>query len=76
MPQPHSNLTSPINPDGVPIFLNWNNLVVGTSVFIPALNMRLLKRQMTKEAAWRQVHVVGMERIEGGKLGMRFWRVL
>jgi len=31
---------------------------------------------MTKEAAWRQVHVVGMERIEGGKLGMRFWRVL
>lgn len=69
-------LQSPIQPDGVPIFVAWHDLAIGTSVFIPAINLTKLRKQMTKEAERRGFRVVGWERIESGKLGMRFWRVL
>jgi hypothetical protein len=66
----------PIQPDGVPIFVAWHGLAIGASVFIPAINLIKLRKQMTKEAERRGFRVVGWERIESGKLGMRFWRVL
>jgi hypothetical protein len=67
---------SPIQPDGVPIFVAWHDLVIGASVFVPAVNLTKLRKQVTKEAERRGFIVVGWERIESGKLGMRFWRVL
>ena len=66
----------PINPDGIPIAVHWHSLVIGSSVFIPAINMALLIKQMKKEAKRRDIHLVYTERIESKKLGVRFWRVL
>ena len=66
----------PINPDGIPIAVHWHSMVIGSSVFIPAINMARLIKQMKKEAKRRGMHLVHIERIESRKLGVRFWRVL
>ena len=65
-----------INPDGVPINVVWADLVVGASVFIPAINMAKLVRQMRLAATARGIQLKWVERIENGKLGTRFWRFL
>jgi len=49
---------------------------VGMSVFIPAVDLFRLKDQVTKESYTLGITLKGMNRIEGGKLGMRFWRIL
>lgn len=49
---------------------------MGASVFIPALNLSKLIRQMQREAELRGIRLVHAERIEAGKLGVRFWRVV
>jgi hypothetical protein len=65
-----------INPDGVPITVVWSAMVVGASVFIPAVNITRLARQMNAAASKRNMALKWAERIENGKLGARFWRVL
>lgn len=65
-----------VNPDGVPIVVEWDQMAVGTSVFIPAINHEKLKVQMSRQAADRGMRLEGRSRIEGGKYGMRFWRTL
>jgi hypothetical protein len=63
-------------PDGVVIDINWGAFEVGTSVFIPAVNLTMLKKQMQILAKRKQMQIKGFDRIESGKLGMRFWRIL
>lgn len=63
-------------PDGVVIDINWGAFEIGTSVFIPAVNLASLKKQMQTIANHKKVTLKGLDRIEGGKLGMRFWRIL
>lgn len=77
--RPSKNKQEPrgeINPDGVPILIAWAGLCVGASVFVPALNISRLVRQMRRAANSRHMHLQWAERIENGKLGARFWRVL
>ena len=80
MPPPQSQALlptpDPINPDGVPITVFWHELVVGASIFIPAINMTKLIKQMYTEAKLKEMRLVGRERSEGGKIGVRFWRVV
>jgi hypothetical protein len=68
--------SKPINPDGVEIKVRWSLFPVGASVFIPAINLSKLIRQMKREASLRELRLVHAEQIEAGKLGVRFWRVL
>ncbi len=63
-------------PDGVVIKINWDDFVVGASVFIPAINLTELNKQMQIIAKEKEIKLKGFDRIEGGKLGMRFWRIL
>jgi hypothetical protein len=63
-------------PDGVVIDINWGAFEVGTSVFIPAVNLTMLKKQMQILAKRKQMQIKGFDRIESGKLGMRFCRIL
>jgi hypothetical protein len=63
-------------PDGVVIDINWGAFEIGTSVFIPAVNLAMLKKQMQILAKRKQMQIRGFDRIESGKLGMRFWRIL
>ena len=68
--------SSYVSPDGVRMFVDWNRLGVGMSVFIPALNHEELKSQIGLLAKATGVIVRGHSRIEGGKYGMRFWRMV
>lgn len=45
------------------------------SVFIPAIDLRRLDSQMHVIARRLDYVIKGVERIEGGLLGMRFWRI-
>lgn len=65
-----------ICPDGVPIEVVWSGFVVGASVFIPAINLSKLIKQMQSASGKRRIEIKWRERIEGGKLGVRFWRIL
>ena len=68
--------TGKVCPDGVVISVNWDEFVVGSSLFIPAINLVMLNKQMQIIAREKKMGVKGYDRIEGGKLGMRFWRIL
>lgn len=63
-------------PDGVVININWGRFDIGMSVFIPAINLARLNKQMQTIANIKRFRLKGYERIEAGKLGMRFWRIL
>ena len=63
-----------LNPDGVRITISWDNMSVGTSIFVPCLNTEKASRQIkaiTNEKGWQIKQKV---RIEDGKLGLRVWR--
>lgn len=63
-------------PDGVTFKIDWDNFPVGASVFIPAINTELLKKQLReieRRKGWKgNTHC----RIEAGKWGLRYWRLL
>jgi len=63
-------------PDGIVIDVNWDSFQVGMSVFIPAVNLSRLKKQMQAIAKSKEMQIKGFDRIESKKLGMRFWRIL
>ena len=63
-------------PDGVVITINWDKFVIGSSIFIPAINLTELNKQMQIIAKEKEIKLKGFDRIEAGKLGMRFWRIL
>ena len=65
-----------ICPDGVVIDINWSTFEVGMSVFVPAIDLSRLQKQMQTVSKTHGMELKGAERIENGKLGMRFWRVL
>jgi hypothetical protein len=65
-----------VAPDGVAIAVNWDALEVGMSLFIPAINLLNLDRQVQKIAMRKNFSLKGFNRIENGRLGIRFWRVL
>jgi hypothetical protein len=65
-----------ICPDGVVINVNWDDFVVGSSIFIPAINLATLNKQVQTLANDRNFKLQAAERIEAGKLGMRFWRIV
>ena len=62
-------------PDGEFIWINWKAFEPGMSMFIPAINTRKLEAQMNVMANRLNYVLKGFERIEGGLLGMRFWRI-
>lgn len=68
------NLT--LNPDGVDIEVDWHEMPVGGSVFIPAINTTKLIDQVKRRSAKLNWDMVFDVRIEGGKWGVRFWRSL
>jgi len=65
-----------VMPDGLEIVIDWDSFPVNASVFIPSLNTTQLRKEMNQIAANKNIRLVGKELIEGGKWGMRFWRML
>ena len=65
-----------LNPDGLRITVNWEDMGVATSIFVPCVNTEKGKEQLkslAKRKSWEfDVQVC----VEGGKLGLRAWRTV
>ena len=64
-----------LSPDGVRVRVDWDDFVPGTSIFVPAVNLVELVSQMNVIAKEKDYMLDHHVRIEGGKLGVRFWRI-
>tara|TARA_R100001460_G_scaffold53159_8_gene92186 strand:+ start:1834 stop:2061 length:228 start_codon:yes stop_codon:yes gene_type:complete len=65
-----------LNPDGVRIVINWDNMTVGSSVFVPCVDTEKATKQVDKVVAEMGWDVKYRVRIEDNKLGLRIWRFL
>lgn len=65
-----------INPDGVVIAVDWDKFEVNTSVFIPAINTTHLIKEMHRIAKEKGMKLEDRVMIDGGKWGVRFWRMM
>lgn len=65
-----------LNPDGVPIDVVWDHFVVGSSVFVPAVNTTKAITQIKALARYHHWQIQYAIRTEHEKWGVRVWRVL
>ena len=63
-------------PDGVQIAVDWNGFVVGSSFFVPCIDTERCREQVFEIVKEKKFTVEARRRIEDGKWGVRFWRVL
>tara|TARA_R110000744_G_C19096041_1_gene533027 strand:- start:457 stop:678 length:222 start_codon:yes stop_codon:yes gene_type:complete len=64
-----------LNPDGVRIIVNWDNMVTGSSVFILSVNIQEALTQIKgvmNDKGWKYQMQI---RVEDEKLGVRVWRL-
>tara|TARA_R100000544_G_scaffold34665_1_gene21527 strand:- start:124 stop:345 length:222 start_codon:yes stop_codon:yes gene_type:complete len=64
-----------LNPDGVRIIVNWDDMVAGSSVFILSVNTQEALSQIKNvmnEKGWKYQMQI---RVEDEKLGVRVWRL-
>jgi len=64
-----------LNPDGVRIIVNWDNMVTGSSVFILSVNTQEALSQIKNvmnDKGWKYQMQI---RVEDEKLGVRVWRL-
>jgi|TARA_R110001599_G_scaffold96953_1_gene250264 hypothetical protein len=64
-----------LNPDGVRIIVNWDNMVTGSSVFILSVNIQEALSQIKgvmNDKGWKYQMQI---RVEDEKLGVRVWRL-
>ena len=64
-----------LNPDGVRIIVNWDDMVIGSSVFILSVNTQEALSQIKKvmnDKGWEYQMQI---RVEDEKLGVRVWRL-
>jgi hypothetical protein len=60
---------------GIPIDIEWDAFQIGTSIFIPGVDVDDLKRQAQWEMKRLGLEVVINPVIEDGVMGVRIWRV-
>lgn len=65
-----------LNPDGVRIVVDWDNMVTSSSVFILCINTQEAIEQVKNIAKSKDWTLETHVRIENGKLGVRIWRIL
>tara|TARA_R100000995_G_scaffold44236_3_gene20767 strand:+ start:2223 stop:2450 length:228 start_codon:yes stop_codon:yes gene_type:complete len=68
--------TDDLNPDGVRIVVNWDNMAVGTSVFIPCINTEEAMRQSAKILVKKDYKTEAKVVVENEILGIRIWRTV
>jgi len=64
-----------LNPDGVRIIVNWDDMVAGSSVFILSVNTQEALSQIKNvmnDKGWKYQMQI---RVEDEKLGVRVWRL-
>ena len=68
--------TYDLSPDGVMIEVNWEGMAIGSSIFVPCINTDGAVKQVNKIFSDRHWGLEHRLRIEGGNLGVRFWRTV
>lgn len=63
-----------LHPDGVPVFVDWDAVRVGTSFFVPCINtsaaIKQVKGVFGRRGWTMRIHITAERNI----LGVRFWR--
>ena len=67
--------TDDLNPDGVRIVVNWDNMVVNASIFIPCINIDEATKQVKDIALIKGWEILTRVTIEDNKFGLRIWRM-
>lgn len=67
--------TDDLDPDGVRIVVNWENMIVNASIFIPCINIEKAKNQIYKIAKTKNWEITIRATIENNKFGLRVWRM-
>lgn len=65
-----------LNPDGVRVIVDWEDMDIGTSIFVPCVNTEEAKKQIKMFFSKQTWDYLIRVRIEGGKLGVRVWRTI
>jgi hypothetical protein len=65
-----------LDPDGLVIKVEWDKFIVGSSIFVPAINHVKLKEQILDIAKRKRWEVETRRRVESKILGVRIWRKL
>jgi len=65
-----------LNPDGVRIIVKWDDMVTGSSVFIPCINTQEAMRQSAKILVDKDYKTEARVVIENKILGVRIWRTV
>ena len=65
-----------INPDKIKVVVQWDDMVVGASVFIPCVDTEKAKQQLEKIAELKSWQVAVRVRIENKMFGLRIWRIV
>jgi len=65
-----------LNPDGVRIIVKWDDMVAGSSVFIPCINTQEAMRQSAKILINKDYKTEARVVIENKILGIRIWRTV
>ena len=65
-----------LNPDKVKVVVQWDDMVVGASVFIPCVDTEKAKQQLEKIAVTKSWQVAIRVRIEDEMFGLRIWRTV
>lgn len=56
-------------------YVEWRKIPPGGSIFLPVVRGKSVLDQVTDICNHLRLRMVYQERIEGGKYGLRFWRV-
>ena len=67
--------TDDLNPDGVRIVVNWDNMVINASIFIPCINIDEATKQVKDIALIKGWEILTRVTIEDNKFGLRIWRM-
>lgn len=65
-----------LNPDGVPMSIDWDKFGIGASVYIPCINTVKASKQVKYLTARLDMRVQITTRSENGKWGIRVWRTM
>ena len=68
--------TDDLNPDGVRIVVNWDDMVAGASVFIPCINTDEAMKQAAAITLEKGYKTEGRVVVENSILGIRIWRTM
>lgn len=67
--------TDDLNPDGVRIVVNWDNMVINASIFVPCVDTDKAIKQVKNIALVKGWEIVTRVTIENNKFGLRVWRM-